>query len=91
MGSKNSVVVITRTMSAEVQVSHPSDWTPAEVEEAVDTRLIDINERAGYWMSATHTVVDSIRVGEKLPKDENMPTRDPVELVQDDIDTEDAE
>jgi hypothetical protein len=91
VGSKNSVVVITRTMSAEVQVSHPADWTPAEVEEAVDTRLIDINERAGFWLASTRTVVSSIRVGEKLPADDNMPTRDPVKLVQDDIDTEDAE
>lgn len=87
---KTSVVVMERTMTAEVEVSHPPEWSEADVKAAVNARQIDINGAAPYWGGGQRTVIKEIRFGESMEPDDKAemcgPGCAPVELVDEDLD-----
>lgn len=85
---KTSVVVMERTMTAEVEVTHPPEWTKDDVKSAVDARQIDINSAAPYWGGGQRTVIKEIRFGESMEADDKaeMGMSSPVELVDEDLD-----
>ena len=84
---KTSLVKLTRTVTCDVEVTHPPEWSDEDVKTAVDARQIDIANAAPFWNSQNRTVIAGIEVGGKLPKaGEHEMRPEPVELVDEDLD-----